>query len=180
MRKKAAKKPKTVTVTSLKREIRKVRHAIDKQYSLYVRVRDHATCVVCGSRERPQCGHVFTADSLETRWDVGTDGVNAYCQCAACNCQHEYRPHLYHAWFIGRFGYSKFLALAVRHRLGSSRFPKDKAGYQRMLNWMLSKQEEIEAAFTEECKKVAAEAKGDEPLAPRWPTLKQTNPEVMP
>ena len=45
-------------------------------------------CECCGSRDRLQCGHLFSRIAYSTRWDKR----NLYVQCSGCNMKHEYDP----------------------------------------------------------------------------------------
>lgn len=88
---------KRKTKQSLMRILKK---KLDKKFSEYIRLRDNFTCVLCGNKERPQCGHVFSRSSHNTRWDE----KNSFCQCSGCNMRHEFDPYPYNNWFIEKFG----------------------------------------------------------------------------
>lgn len=60
----------------------------DKAVSDWVRAFS-GRCVICGSVERLQCGHLFSRVAYSTRWDER----NIYCQCAGCNLRHEHDPY---------------------------------------------------------------------------------------
>jgi len=77
---------------------------LDKLFSEYIRLRDKNTCVLCGSTERSQCGHLFSRVALNTRWDE----ENSYCQCSGCNLRHEHDSYPYNNWFIEKFGKEKW------------------------------------------------------------------------
>ncbi len=49
---------------------------------------EYPACVCCGSRERLQCGHLFSRIAYSTRWDKR----NLYCQDSGCNLKHEHDP----------------------------------------------------------------------------------------
>lgn len=72
---------------------------LDKIFSLFIRARDKH-CVLCGSKERLQCGHLFSRASYSTRWSE----INCHCQCASCNMRHEYDFYPFQSWFVSRFG----------------------------------------------------------------------------
>ena len=57
---------------------------LDRVFGDYIKARDKR-CVVCGSTDRPQCGHLFSRIAYSTRWNP----MNAYQQCAGCNFRHE-------------------------------------------------------------------------------------------
>lgn len=65
-------------------ERKRLVNRLDKVFSIYIRNRD-GRCVTCGKKEALQCGHLFSRIAYSTRWDE----MNAYCQCAGCNIQHE-------------------------------------------------------------------------------------------
>lgn len=71
----------------------------DKLISQYVRMRDKR-CVVCGSTQNLQCGHLITRRSQSVRFDLR----NCNAQCRGCNLLHEYRPERYTQWFINHYG----------------------------------------------------------------------------
>ena len=70
---------------SKKRPRKSLVKAADKAFSRYIVARDKR-CVTC---EHPkgslQCGHLFSRVAYSTRWNV----MNAACQCAGCNINHE-------------------------------------------------------------------------------------------
>lgn len=92
---------KRKTKQSLMRILKK---KIDRLFSEYIRLRDGNTCVLCGSSEHPQCGHLFSRVALSTRWDP----ENSYCQCSGCNLRHEHDSYPYNNWFITKFGKEKW------------------------------------------------------------------------
>jgi len=79
--------------------LRKAIKKADTALSLYVRARDKS-CVICGSRERLQAGHLITRNAKSVRYDLR----NVWTQCASCNFKHEYRPEVFTQWWIERFG----------------------------------------------------------------------------
>jgi hypothetical protein len=72
---------------------------LDKIFSKYIRARDKK-CVVCGSIEHLQCGHLLSRVNYSTRWDE----INANCQCGHCNIVHNTNPGPYMLWFIETHG----------------------------------------------------------------------------
>ena len=92
---------------------------LDRLVSDIVRRRDGYQCVVCGSREMPQCGHVIGRMQMGTRFDLR----NCYTQCAGCNIKHNYTPHVYINWFVSKWGWAEWEALCARSK--SRRFAKD-------------------------------------------------------
>jgi hypothetical protein len=92
-------------------ERKKLVKEADRVFSLYIRARD-VECVVCGSWERLQCGHVFTRAYYSTRWDE----ENAFCQCASCNYRHEFDPMPLYAVAKAKLGAEGFEALYRKAR----------------------------------------------------------------
>lgn len=72
---------------------------LDRIFSKYIRLRDKQ-CVVCGSTDRLQCGHLLSKMSYSTRWSE----VNASTQCGHCNIVHNTNPGPYMLWFIDNHG----------------------------------------------------------------------------
>ena len=72
---------------------------LDKIFSKYIRARD-IKCVVCGSEDHLQCGHLLSRINYSTRWDE----KNANCQCGHCNIIHNNNPGPYMLWFIETYG----------------------------------------------------------------------------
>lgn len=87
---------------------------LDKVVSLIIRERDKA-CVICGSREQLQCGHIFSRVNYSTRWDITKDG-NCHCQCAKCNILHEYDAYPFYRWYKHNFGEKKLEKLHTRSK----------------------------------------------------------------
>jgi len=75
---------------------------LDSLCSDFVRRRDGYQCVLCGSHEQPQNGHVLVRGKWGTRWDL----LNQHCQCSSCNIRHgkAQQAHYYYNWFMGRWG----------------------------------------------------------------------------
>ena len=78
-------------------------------WSRYIRYRD-GQCVTCGSKTQLQCGHLIT----RSKKSIFFDPENCNVQCAKCNIKHEYNPEIYTAWFINRFGLSRYNDLILR------------------------------------------------------------------
>ena len=87
--------------------------ALKTEHSLYIRSKGNR-CVVCGSYDNLQCGHIFTCSHLSTRWDLEYDG-DCHIQCGGCNLKHENDAYPYYNWYINKFGKDKFDKLHIRH-----------------------------------------------------------------
>ena len=85
--------------------------AADKAFSEYIRKRDEY-CVTCGSKDRLQCGHLFSRVAYSTRWNEH----NAAAQCAACNMRHEYDPGPLTLYFLHRSGQDAYEELHSLHK----------------------------------------------------------------
>ena len=85
--------------------------AADKAFSEYIRKRD-GYCVTCGSKDRLQCGHLFSRVAYSTRWSWD----NAFCQCAKCNMIHEYDPAPLTLYFLRNFGQVHYEDLHKLHK----------------------------------------------------------------
>lgn len=93
-----------------KRSRKAIVRELDKVFSVYIRQRDKH-CIVCGSTENLQCGHLFSRVSYSTRWDE----MNAHAQCRNCNMVHEHNPHLYTVAFIHKYGQQEYEKLLEKH-----------------------------------------------------------------
>jgi len=80
-------------------ERKKLVKKLDEVFSLYIRQRDKK-CVLCGTTENLQAGHVITRTKYSVRWDEN----NVFCQCRACNYRHEYNPEIFIMWYIQKYG----------------------------------------------------------------------------
>jgi 5-methylcytosine-specific restriction endonuclease McrA len=87
------------TLSARKRLIKK----LDTAYSQYVRLRDRH-CVLCGSTEQLQAGHLFSRVAYSTRWDLR----NIFTQCASCNYRHESDPYPFTEWYRRTYGESAY------------------------------------------------------------------------
>lgn len=108
--KKAPKPLKKVSKTDRAKLVKK----LDDIVSLIIRLRNKH-CVVCGTGEKLNNGHVFSREAYSTRWDISYDG-NCHTQCNGCNLRHEYDPYPYNNWYIETFGKEKWDALHFRFR----------------------------------------------------------------
>lgn len=70
----------------------------------------HPYCVVCGSGERLEPGHVFTRKYYSTRWDL----ENVWTQCHNCNLKHVQDTYPFFNWFVKTHGQGKFDTLHKR------------------------------------------------------------------
>jgi len=93
-----------------------LKNRLDILTSQIVRLRD-GRCVLCGTSERLQCGHIFGRRSHGARWDIEPDG-NCHGQCSGCNQRHNYEPLRFYRWFIQKFGQEKFDELYARWQKG--------------------------------------------------------------
>lgn len=84
---------------------------LDRIFSEYIRKRD-GRCVVCGSTENLQCGHLFSRVAYSTRWDE----ENAYCQCRSCNMMHEFDPYPLMEFARQKLGQEKLDMLYKRYK----------------------------------------------------------------
>jgi len=93
-------------VTERKRLVKK----LDSVFSAYIRARDKS-CIVCGSTENLQCGHLFSRTNYSTRWDED----NAAAQCRSCNMRHEYDWEPMRAAYVAKYGQDKYDEVYRRH-----------------------------------------------------------------
>ena len=85
----------------------KIIKKLDDVVSEIVRARDKK-CVMCGSTERLQNGHVFSRRHNSLKWDIRADG-NCHAQCATHNFLHSHKDsYPYFKWYIDEFGIEKF------------------------------------------------------------------------
>lgn len=76
--------------------------AADRAFSRYIVARDKR-CVTCGRRVNLQCGHLFSRTAYSTRWNP----MNAACQCAGCNINHEGDPLPLTDYMVATWGREK-------------------------------------------------------------------------
>lgn len=84
---------------------------LDRLWSKYVIARDGGRCVLCGSTENVQNGHLLTRSAMSTRWSE----INCHAQCARCNARHEENPEPYMKWFLEQYGNEKYDHLLRLH-----------------------------------------------------------------
>lgn len=89
---------------------------LDSLTSQIVRLRD-GRCVLCGTTERLQCGHIFGRRSHGARFDIDFGG-NTAAQCAPCNQRHNYDQWRFYRWFINEYGQPAFEDLYRRWAKG--------------------------------------------------------------
>ena len=92
--------------------IRKLLKKADTVFSLWIRNRDGNKCVLCGSTQVVQCGHLIKRGKHSTRFDE----LNCNAQCSRCNFKHNQYPEPYTAWFLTRFGYGAYLQLTEKSK----------------------------------------------------------------
>lgn len=82
----------------------------DAVFSRFIRERDQWKCVVCGSTERVQCGHLIRRGKHTVRFDE----TNCNAQCSRCNWKHNHFPEAYTIFFIQKYGFQAYIDLHVR------------------------------------------------------------------
>lgn len=90
-------KPKSKSLPKLKKEL-------DTVFSKYIRARDGNKCVICGSTNNVQCGHLIRRGKGVLRWDHR----NCNAQCAKCNYKHEYYPEPYTNWWLKKYDATEY------------------------------------------------------------------------
>lgn len=74
-----------------------------------IRRRDGYQCVLCGSREEPQCGHVIVRGKMGTRYNLR----NMYCLCATHNVEDRFDHSRYTTYFLNRWGLTEWQRLVA-------------------------------------------------------------------
>ena len=92
-------------------ERKKLIKKLDKVFGDFIKDRDKRVCVVCGSRENIQAGHLFSRNAHSTRWDE----KNVYAQCRDCNYKHESHPADFTDFFIEKWGYEEYKKLHKKY-----------------------------------------------------------------
>lgn len=85
-------------------ERKKLVKELDRVFSLWIRKRDWNKCVMCGTSENVQNGHLFSRANLSTRWDE----INCNAQCWKHNIMHENDSKPYTDWFIKNYGQAMY------------------------------------------------------------------------
>lgn len=94
-----------------KSERKRLVSRLDKVFGDYIKHRDKR-CVVCGSRQNLQCGHLFTRAAYSTRWN----DKNAFAQCRSCNLRHEYDAYGLTKYFLDKFDQKEYENLHKIHK----------------------------------------------------------------
>lgn len=89
-----------------KSDRKKIVAKLDQLVSEIVRKRD-GKCVICGTTERLQAGHLFSRVAYSIRWDLN----NVFAQCSGCNLRHEHDSFPFHDWFIREYSLEDFRIL---------------------------------------------------------------------
>ena len=110
---------------------------LDKVFSEYIKLRDDYHCVICGTDQQPQAGHLITRSCARLRWHK----LNGHCQCASHNLQHEYRPEIYTSWFIGTYGVDEYNRLYELSQIPAFKWSEEEL--QTMLEALQSDLEEL-------------------------------------
>lgn len=90
---------------------RAIIYSIDREFAKMIVARDGRRCVICGSADSPECGHLLPRYAMSTRWNE----KNCNCQCHECNRRHETDPRPYVEWFIRRYGKDEYDRLVRSH-----------------------------------------------------------------
>ena len=84
---------------------------LDAVFSKYIRARDKY-CVICGSPNQANNGHLFSRRHYATRWCE----INCNQQCYPCNFKHSKDFVPYTQWFIKKHGQDAFDELYVNFK----------------------------------------------------------------
>lgn len=102
---------KKMSKTTIKRKkkvpLNKLIKKLDAVFSVWIRTRDNYTCVLCGSKLNPCCGHLLKRGKHSTRFDE----KNCSCLCRNCNFLDELDHDLYVSWFLEKYGEKEYLEL---------------------------------------------------------------------
>jgi len=82
---------------------------LDDLISKIVILRDKK-CVICGSKTKLTCGHLFSRSHYFTRFDL----INCNCQCWPCNFKSKRDNSDYTLWFVKNYGLSMYEDLKER------------------------------------------------------------------
>ena len=102
---------KKASKKSTERQLKTLSNRLDIVFSKWIRKRD-GRCVVCGQTYVLQNGHLITRGVKSLRWDE----KNCNCQCSGCNYRHEFRPEIYTAWFVAKYGTEEYMELVRRSK----------------------------------------------------------------
>ena len=128
----------------------KVREQLDKEFSLFIRMRDTMPnglfrCISCG-RIMPfseaDCGHFFSRKHGSTRWDDD----NCHAQCIRCNRFLDGNTAEYKTNLIAKIGQKRFDDLEQRHfqtRQWSEAELKELLNYYKLKNKQLRKEKRL-------------------------------------
>ncbi|ADK81098.1 hypothetical protein [Sediminispirochaeta smaragdinae] len=86
----------------------------DMWFSRYIRARDRWRSVTSGCKRNLTCSHLFSRRFYATRWDE----MNAYCQSAGENEEHDRNPGKLICYFITLHGEDAYKALYLKSRSG--------------------------------------------------------------
>ena len=90
----------------MKSKSQKLLKEADRVFSLFIRKRDKK-CVICGTTERLQNGHLIKRGKKSVRFDE----KNCNCQCSSCNVKHNHYPEHYTNWFVSKYGLKEYQSL---------------------------------------------------------------------
>lgn len=95
------------SVDAAKRRKRAMKKA-DAALSRYLRA-SVPYCVICGSRDRLQAGHLISRGKHSVRFDLR----NVFTVCSKHNLLHKHYPEIMTGWYIKKFGAEAYEALVL-------------------------------------------------------------------
>jgi len=95
--------------------IKSIKDKANTLFSNFIKNRDNRTCVLCKSTLSPTAGHLIKRGKMATKFDEG----NVFCLCNKCNFK-DWKTDAYHdvyvAWFIEKYGASKYIVLVEKSK----------------------------------------------------------------
>ena len=92
---------------------------LDRLFSLYIRTRDGWQCQRCFKQFTPptnglHCSHIFSRARKATRFAL----ENCISWCYGCHSYMDRTPEAKYAWYIKKFGQTRFDRLRLRANIG--------------------------------------------------------------
>ena len=97
----------------------------DAVFSKWIRTRDNWTCIVCGTKENIQNGHLIPRGNKAVRYDEkNCDGL-----CGYDNWRDRFWHHYYEIAWLKRYGVDEMMKLAERASVKVHKIPREELEY---------------------------------------------------
>lgn len=102
--------------------IKRIKQKAWDKFREYILIRDGNKCVVCGSTDILQAGHVIPVGNMGL--SIKFFEPDVFCQCRSCNAKHHWeceaslscKDNTYYSWYLKKYGSRSLYRLYIARK----------------------------------------------------------------